>query len=206
MWVPIVAFVLMGLARVAGTSRQTWCDPDVAIALSLWGAAFVLHGVFIAGASMFSPVHELDVRADPEYGGGVYLYTNVWKTSYEGQQRIDSQLELVATLPDAFTDSDRDLYDSCIDYCLKHNKKVFPIHVQVSSWDSHIYLIKFNHVSPPVTIGAPPKLRRRPIIDLVIGLAFWWLAFAVWKEGRRRGIRLRVNDPFVLLAEMDKPT
>jgi hypothetical protein len=41
---------------------------------------------------------------------------------------------------------------------------------------------------------------------LVIGLAFWWLAFAVWKEGRRRGIRLRVNDPFVLLAEMDKPT
>jgi hypothetical protein len=44
--VPIVAFVLMGLARIAETSRQTWCDPDVAIALSLWGSAFVLPGVF----------------------------------------------------------------------------------------------------------------------------------------------------------------
>ena len=87
---------------------------------------------------MFGPVQELDVGADPVYFGGVYLYTNVWKTSYKGQQRIESQMELAASLPDAFTDADRDLYNSCVDYCLEHHKEVFPIHVQISSWDSRV--------------------------------------------------------------------
>jgi len=200
----IVVFGLIGLAHLVGTSRAAWFDPSVAIALCMLGAAFGLHGVFIAGSSMFGPVQELDVGADPEYFGGVYLYTNVWKTSYKGQQRIESRMELAASLPDAFTDADRDLYNSCIDYCLERHKEVFPIHVQISSWDSRVYLIRFNHVNPPVTIGGPPpSLRLRPIFELAIGLAFWWSALAVWKESRRRGIRWHVYDPFVLLREMD---
>lgn len=207
MWLPITALVVVGLARIAGVTRETWFDPSVASALSLWGTALALHGVFIAGASTFGPIEELDVGADPEFNGGVYLYSNVWKTSYERGQRIESQLELAASLPDTFTAGDVRLYDSCIDYCMKHNKDVFPIHIQVSTWDSHIHWMRFNHVDPPVTIGTTSsRFHVRPIIELALALVLWRFAYLSWKEGRRRKIRFHVEDPFSLLKEMDEGT
>jgi hypothetical protein len=200
-WMIIVIFGIIALALLPGVSRLTWADPTNAIACLLLGAIFVLHGVFITGASTFGPIRELDVGADPHFGDTLNLYTNVWETSYRGQQRIEAQLELVGEFPGAFTNAERNLYEGCITYCLDHNKNVFPVHVQVSSWDSHIYYMKFAHVDPPVEFGRRATPSLWPFVELLFGISILWFAFTSWRESRRRGVRMGVYDPFAILRE-----
>src|SRR4051812_17126900 len=68
-WVGVVLFTLIGLGFLAGTSRQSWFDPSTAIGIWLLGTSFILHGVFITGASTFGPIREMDVGPDPYIGG-----------------------------------------------------------------------------------------------------------------------------------------
>lgn len=200
-WLIIIICGLAAVGLLAGISRQTWYDPNHAIAFFLLASAVILHGLFVSGTATFGPVHEIDVGADPAFGNTVYPYSNSWKTFHERGRLIESQRELVSEFPRALSETERELYQSCINYCLDHNKNVFPVHVQVSAWDSRIYTMTLRHVSPPVTIGSPATPSIAAFFELLLGAGLLWLAQRVWKEGRRRGIHLRSYDPFALIRQ-----
>lgn len=200
-WLVIVTLTLSALCLLAGISRQTLYDPNHATAFFFLAVAITLHGIFVSGATTFGPVRELDVGADPAFGNTVYLYTDAWKTIYEQKQRIESQLELVSEFPDTPNEFQRQLYESCIEFCLEHNKRVFPVHVQVSAWDSRIYTMTLRHVNPPVTMGSPAKVSVVAFLELFIGAGTFWLAIRIWKGARRRGVRRKDYDPFALIRQ-----
>jgi hypothetical protein len=76
-----------------------------------------------------------------------------------------------------------------------------PGRVQMSMWDRQVHWITMKNRTPTTTVGEPSSANIRAFVELTLSSVFLLLSFAVWREGCRRGIRFRLNDPFVLLAK-----
>lgn len=187
----ILAIVFIAFALLAGTSNQTWADPSNALALLLIACAFLLDGFFVAGASIFGPTKVMDVgvalelKRDPRiiflWNEGHWIHAKLPKRiSYDDLEKIRSWSQNLK---------------------LTNDLETGPGRVQMSMWDRQVQWITMKNSAPPTTIGEPPRTNVRAFVELTLSLVFLLLSFAVWREGRRRGIRFRANAPFIPLAK-----
>jgi len=186
-WVSILvlALVFAALLCLAGNSNHTWSDPGNALGVLLLAFALLLDGFFVAGASTFGPNPVLDVAIGSVWGDRIWIFIN-------GE-------DILVRLPDGLTESDlsaisayQEYYDQRVQYD--------PLRVQVSLWDNQVHRMLLKNSQPPRMIGKPPHPSIRALVELFAGIACLLGAFAIWREGRRRGIRWRVCDPFVTNA------
>jgi hypothetical protein len=181
----VLALVFAAFLCFAGTSDQTWSDPGNALGILLLALALLLDGFFVAGASTFGPTPVLDVAIGAVRNDRMWIFIN-------GKN-------ILVRLPDGLTDSDLSAisaYDEYYDQRVQYD----PLRVQVSLWDNQVHWMLLKNTKPPRTIGKPPHRSIRALAELFAGLACLLGAFAVWDEGRRRGIQWRVYDLFAVLA------
>jgi hypothetical protein len=144
----------------------------------------------VSGSSTFGPIKVLDVGV----GGGksdqhvLYLWANgLWIRAKVPEQASDDDLAKIwswAQNPKFTNDLDSE-----------------PGRVQISMWDRQIHWLTMKNLTPPTTIGEQAHANLRAFVELAFGMVFLGLSFLVWREGHRRGIRLRSLDSPYLLSE-----
>jgi len=184
----IVATVTAAFLLLAGTSTETWCDPSNALALALIASAFVFDGFFIAGAATFGPVRTLDVYVTdwPWDRNDTYFWDNQW---------------FRAKLPDSMSEDEYRTFQSWsrnID--LVNDLSARPGQIQISMWDRQVWRLTMKNWNPPTTIGRTPYPKPRCFLELLCGMLLFFVAFRIWREGRKRGISYRKH-PSLLACE-----
>lgn len=175
----ILAIVTAAFLLLAGTSGETWCDPSNALALFLIASAFVLDGFFIAGAPTFGPVRTWDVGVTdwPWDRNDAYFWDEQWYRT---------------KLPESMSEEEYKTFQSWSgNLNLVNDLSARPGQIQISLWDRQVWRVTMKNWNPPTTIGEPPHLRSRCVIELFCGVSLFVIAFRIWREGQRRGIRYR---------------
>jgi len=107
-----IGFTILGLTFVAflllaGTAGNTRTDPNNAVAFLLIAIAFLMDGVFIAGAPIFGPVKILDVGiSDYSSDGGIAeFWDGNWfeaklpkNMSDDDLKRFDARIRFLQTI------------------------------------------------------------------------------------------------------------
>ncbi len=118
---------LLGIARLAGTTRDTWKSRDNALGILLISLAFIVHGIFVTGVASFSP-RSYEVWIGGAYSGDAIAFRSgyVWVSAsrdnpvppaaYEFPYRVgvefthwDRQAQVIEILP--FNDSTHPIND-----------------------------------------------------------------------------------------------
>lgn len=177
----ILAIVAAAFLLLAGTSGETWCDPSNALAVFLIASAFVLDGFFIAGAATFGPVRTWDVGVTdwPRDRNNTYFWNGDW---------------FHTKLPESMSEEEYKTFQSWAgNLDLVNDLGARPGRILISLWDRQVWRVTMKNWNPPATIGGPPQLRSRCVIELFFGVLLFVIAFRIWREGRRRGVGYRTH-------------
>ncbi len=189
---PITGFAYVALAGlcigafccVAGTTREAWADSENSVGVALLAFALILHGIFITGASTFGPT---PVLAGEVFGfrcaGMDYRPCGYVDVSTGRGYLVDARLPQPVEF-DAFYRGDKQ------------------VTAQISIWDNRIHWMRTDNTNPPTTVGEPAKVNYFAMVELTVGLILFYLAFVIWREGKRRGIRHNEQDPFLLIKTL----
>jgi hypothetical protein len=107
---------------------------------------------------------------------------------------------MLVHLPDGLTDSDLSAI-SAYGHYYDQRVQYDPLRVQVSLWDNQVHRMMLKNAKPPLTMGKPPHPSFRALAELFTSMVCLLTAIAIWREGRRRGIRWRRYAPFAVAAE-----
>jgi hypothetical protein len=170
---------------LAGTTREAWADTENSVGISLLAFAFILHGLFVTGASTFGPTPVLK---------GEVLGAHCVAMQPKPCDSID-----VSTGRGYLVDAH---LPENIDY-LTFYRGDRHVTVEISTWDARIQWIRTDNTNPPTTVGSPPMANYFAVTEVIAGLGLLCLAFVVWREAKRREIT-RECDPFILLRRMQQ--
>jgi hypothetical protein len=175
----IVGIVTAAFLLLAGTSGNTWCDPSNVLALFLIASAFLLDGFFIAGAATFGPVRAWDVGVTdwPRDRDDTYFWDEQWHRT---------------KLPESMSEQEYKTFQAWAgNLDLTNDLGARPGRILISLWDRQVWRVTIKNWNPPTTFGESPHLRSRCVIELFFGVLLSIIAFRIWREGRRRGVRYR---------------
>jgi hypothetical protein len=183
----IVGLSIGAFCCLAGATREAWADSETSVGVALLALALILHGVFITGASTFGPT---PVLAAEIFGG---------QCLDQGQEVPCRSVDLSTGRGYLVNARPPEGVDFWTFY--RGNKQVT---AQISTWDNRVHWMRTDNTNPPTTVGEPARVNYIAVVELIVGLALLYLAFVIWREGKRRGIKHSERDPFLLINKLDK--